>query len=103
MIRMRKECPEVGWGDFRILPCGNRGALAIRYEWRENALVIVHNLADEPAEIALRLPEDRLVNLHSEAHSEPGPGKAHRIALEPYGYRWYRAGGLDYLLRRREY
>ena len=103
MIRMRKECPEVGWGDFRILPCGNRGVLAVRYEWRDNALVIVHNLADEPAEITLRLPEDRLVNLHSEAHSEPGPGKAHRIPLEPYGYRWYRAGGLDYLLKRRDY
>ena len=24
----------------------------------------------------------------------------HRIVLEPYGYRWYRVGGLDYLLKR---
>lgn len=103
IIRMRKECPEIGWGDFRILSCGNRGVLAVRYEWRENAIVAIHNLADEPAEITLRLPEDRLVNLLSEAHSEPGPGKAHKIPLEPYGYRWYRAGGLDYLLRRRDY
>jgi len=103
MIRMRKECPEVGWGDFRVLPCGNRGVLAVRYEWRENALVILHNLADEPAEVTLRLREDKLVNLHSEAHSEPGRGKAHKIPLEPYGYRWFRAGGLDYLLKRRDY
>jgi hypothetical protein len=27
----------------------------------------------------------------------------HTIRLEPYGYRWFRAGGLDYLLKRREY
>ena len=26
----------------------------------------------------------------------------HRILLEPYGYRWYRVGGLDYLLKRSE-
>jgi maltose alpha-D-glucosyltransferase/alpha-amylase len=103
IIRMRKEVPEIGWGDFRVLPTGNRGVLAVRYEWRNNAFVAVHNLADEPAEIRLRLPEDKLVNLFSEAHSEPGPGKAHRIPLEPYGYRWFRAGGLDYLLKRREY
>ena len=103
MIRMRKECPEIGWGDFRILPSGNRAVLAVRYEWRNNAVVAIHNLADEPAEIFLRLPEDRLVNLLSEAHSEPGPGKRHKIPVEPYGYRWFRAGGLDYLLRRRDY
>ena len=24
----------------------------------------------------------------------------HRILLEPYGYRWYRVCGLDYLLKR---
>ena len=27
----------------------------------------------------------------------------HTVLLEPYGYRWYRVGGLDYLLRRREF
>jgi maltose alpha-D-glucosyltransferase/alpha-amylase len=100
MIRMRKECPEIGWGEFAVLDTGNRAVLAVRYEWRNNALVLVHNLADEPAEIRLRMPETKLVNLLSEAHSE---GKTHRISLEPYGFRWYRAGGLDYLLRRREY
>jgi maltose alpha-D-glucosyltransferase/alpha-amylase len=100
IIRMRKECPEIGWGDFRILPTGNKAVLAVRYEWRNNAVVIVSNLGDEPAEVTLRVPEQRLTNLLSDAHSE---GKTHRISMEPYGYRWFRAGGLDYLLNRREY
>ena len=26
----------------------------------------------------------------------------HRLVIEGYGYRWYRVGGLDYLLRRTE-
>jgi maltose alpha-D-glucosyltransferase/alpha-amylase len=108
IIRMRKECPEIGWGDFRILETGNKAVLAVRYEWRNNAVVIVSNLGDEPAEISVRVPEEELVNLLSEGNSK-GSAKgaaaavAHRISLEPYGYRWYRAGGLDYLLNRREY
>ncbi len=26
----------------------------------------------------------------------------HRLLLEPYGYRWFRVGGLDYILKRSE-
>ena len=100
IIRMRKECPEIGWGDFRILPTGNQAVLAVRYEWRNNAVIIVSNLAGEPAEVTLRVPENCLTNLLSYDHSE---GKSHKISMEPYGYHWYRAGGLDYLLNRREY
>jgi maltose alpha-D-glucosyltransferase / alpha-amylase len=100
IIRMRKECPEIGWGEFKILETGNKAVLAVRYEWRMNAVVAVHNLGGEPAEVTLRVPEEKLINLLSDAHSE---GKVHKISLEPYGYRWFRAGGLDYLLKRRDW
>jgi maltose alpha-D-glucosyltransferase/alpha-amylase len=108
IIRMRTECPEIGWGDFRVLPTGNKAVLAVRYEWRENAVVVVSNLGEEPAEVTVRIPEQKLINLLSDANSEGrslngGKSAAHKVSLEPYGYRWYRAGGLDYLLRRREY
>ena len=89
--------PEIGWGDFRVLPTGPR-ACCVRYEWRNNAVIALHNLADEPVELSVRVEEDRLINLFSEATASAKGGGAHRIALEPYGYRWFRAGGLDYLL-----
>ena len=41
-----------------------------------------------------------LVNLLAEDHSRANESGKHRIVLEGYGYRWYRVGGLDYLLRR---
>ncbi|HET9596747.1 MAG TPA: alpha-amylase family protein [Anaeromyxobacteraceae bacterium] len=103
MIRMRKECPEIGWGEFDVLPAGHRGVLAMRYAWRNNAVVAVHNLRDEPVEASLQVPEDRLTNLFTEAHSRRRGRGPHRISLEGYGYRWYRAGGLDYLLKRRDW
>jgi maltose alpha-D-glucosyltransferase/alpha-amylase len=41
-----------------------------------------------------------LVNLLTEDHSHPETDSRHCILLEPYGYRWFRVGGLDYLLKR---
>ncbi len=106
MIRMRKECPEIGWGDHQVLPTGTPAVLALRYDWRNNAVVVVHNLDDRPREVVLAAGVEgeapRLVNLLAEDHSDPGEDGRHRLVLEAYGYRWYRVGGLDYLLRRSE-
>src|SRR5690242_10952092 len=104
IIRMRKEVPEVGWGDFALLPTGDAAVLAIRYDWRNNSVVFVHNLDDTPREVAfdVGLPGENsrlLVNLLSEDHSHAPDGR-HRLVLEGYGYRWFRVGGLDYLLKR---
>jgi maltose alpha-D-glucosyltransferase / alpha-amylase len=42
------------------------------------------------------------VNLLAEDHSQADEKGEHRMVIEAYGYRWYRVGGLDYLLRRTE-
>jgi maltose alpha-D-glucosyltransferase/alpha-amylase len=105
IIRMRKEVPEVGWGDFEVLPVRDPAVLAMRYDWRNNSVLFVHNLSDTPREVAfatgLEGPEGRLlVNLLSENHSRAGDDGKHTLVLEPYAYRWFRVGGLDYLLKR---
>jgi maltose alpha-D-glucosyltransferase/alpha-amylase len=102
IIRMRKECPEIGWGDFDIVHTRAPSVLALRYHWRNNAVWAIHNLAGESVEIAVREPEE-LVNLLSFDDSRPGRGGNHAIALEPYGYRWFRVGRNNYLSRRRDY
>jgi maltose alpha-D-glucosyltransferase / alpha-amylase len=105
IIRMRKEVPEIGWGDFEVLRAGALEVLGIRYDWRGNSVVVVHNLSATPCEISLSvsLPGkegSQLVNLLSSDHSTADESGKHRILLEGYGYRWYRAGGLGYLLKR---
>jgi len=107
IIRMRKEVPEVGWGDFEVLSIRDPAVLAIRYDWRNNSVLFVHNLDAIPSEVAfstgLRGNEGRvLVNLLTEDHSRAGEDGRHHLLLEAYGYRWYRVGGLDYLLKRSE-
>jgi maltose alpha-D-glucosyltransferase / alpha-amylase len=107
VVRMRKEVPEIGWGDFQIVQTRDPAVLAIRYDWRNNSVLFLHNLSDAPREVTfdVGLPGEignLLVNLLSEDHSRASDSGSHRVLLEAYGYRWYRVGGLDYLLRRTE-
>ena len=105
IIRMRKEVPEIGWGDFKVIAARDPAVLIIRYDWRNNSVLFVHNLDEKPREISFAPGVSGeagklLVNLLSENHSRAGGSGRHKLVLEGYGYRWYRVGGLDYLLKR---
>jgi maltose alpha-D-glucosyltransferase/alpha-amylase len=103
IMRMRKECPEIGWGDWQLLATGSPSVLGIRYDWRGNSFIALHNVDNKPHRVNLRVgDQDRtmLVNLLSTDHSEGDEKGTHKLALEGYGYRWYRVGGLDYILKR---
>jgi maltose alpha-D-glucosyltransferase/alpha-amylase len=76
----------------------------MRYDWRGNSLVIVHNFDSTPLEIRLKTDKDddgRLVNLLVNDESRADANSNHRMALEAYGYRWFRVGNLNYSLQRK--
>jgi len=107
LIRMRREVPEISWGDFAVLRASRNDVLALRYDWRNNSVLCLHNFSAEACTVkfksgAANPGEDVLVNLLSDDHSQVAPDGRHSVVLEPYGYRWYRVGGLDYLLKRSE-
>jgi maltose alpha-D-glucosyltransferase/alpha-amylase len=99
IIRMRKEIPEVGWGDFHFVATHDPSILAIRYDWRGNSVPFIHNLVSYPREIeftvGLDVADQTPVNVLSDNHTQLDRGGRHRVLLEAYGYRWYRIGGLD--------
>jgi maltose alpha-D-glucosyltransferase/alpha-amylase len=109
IIRMRKEVPEVGWGDFEVLDTGDDAVLGMRYDWRNNSVLFLHNFADGPREVKFSTGlkgdnrSDALINLLAADHSNADEKGKHCVLLDPYGYRWYRVGGLDYLLKRSEF
>lgn len=107
MIRMRREVPEISWGDFEVLRVSRGDVLALRYDWRNNSVLCLHNFGAAACTVRFRSGctepgQKRLINLLSDDHSEENDDGRHAVVLEPYGYRWYRVGGLDYLLRRSE-
>jgi maltose alpha-D-glucosyltransferase / alpha-amylase len=97
-IRMRKECPEISWGDWRILNTNAEDVLVMEYTWHDHSLLILHNFADSPR--AVRMPvamagTQVLVDLLWTNDSRAGERGTHEIQLEPYSYRWFRARGQD--------
>jgi maltose alpha-D-glucosyltransferase/alpha-amylase len=108
IIRMRTELPEISWGDFTVIDTGDDAVLALRYDWRNNSVLFLHNLAADPREIrfstGLKGEEGkRLINLLTTDHSGADASGKHSVCLEGYGYRWYRVGGMDYLLKRTDF
>ncbi|HZR94586.1 MAG TPA: alpha-amylase family protein [Gaiellaceae bacterium] len=99
MIRLRKQCPEIGWGEWRIVPTRTPSVLAVAYDWRGTTIVCVHNLAAEPREVTLSLGSEPLSDL-VDVEEITADGGRHRLALGPYGYRWLRLGALDRALAR---
>jgi maltose alpha-D-glucosyltransferase / alpha-amylase len=94
MIRVRKECPELGWGDWQVLP---GDALVVRYDWRGRTMVVVHNLASQPCTAVIDLgdPKAELRSLLHDHVADVDKRGRHIIELEPHGYGWYRVGGFD--------
>jgi maltose alpha-D-glucosyltransferase/alpha-amylase len=103
IIRQRKETPEIGWGTCTVVDTRHKSVLGLMYEWRGNRVVLLHNFSRQPVEVILRIKGDGgdlLTNLLAENDSRAHQDGAHRVALEEYGYRWFRVGGLGYALKR---
>lgn len=93
LIRIRRSCPEVGWGDWQILETGEPSVLALRYDWRGKTIVALHNLADREVEarISCKNEPSRLVPLFC-SNDDRTPYKARDpIPLGSYGFVWLRA------------
>ena len=97
-IRMRRECPEISWGDWKILETAVDDVLVMEYTWRDHSLIVLHNFADKPRAIRISAAvagTSMLVDLHWTNDSRADDRGHHEIQLEPYAYRWFRARGAD--------
>jgi maltose alpha-D-glucosyltransferase/alpha-amylase len=101
-IRMRRECPEISWGDWNILKTDQPGVLVMRYEWDDHTLVTLHNFAGKPCAVVLDrgavggdTGTGQLVDLLATNDSRADENGRYVVELQPYDYRWLRAGGID--------
>jgi maltose alpha-D-glucosyltransferase/alpha-amylase len=97
-IRMRRECPEISWGDWKILETAADDVLVMEYTWRDHSLIVLHNFADKPRAIRISVAvagTSMLVDLLWTNDSRAEESGYHEIQLEPYAYRWFRARGAD--------
>ncbi len=92
LIRMRKDCPEIGLGDWKILETGSPQVLAIRYFLQDKSVLVIHNFSEKPQQIQLTEGDagKTLLSLQEQKTSKAGKQGSHQLKLEGYGYRWYR-------------
>jgi maltose alpha-D-glucosyltransferase/alpha-amylase len=90
-IRVRRECPELGWGEWQILDVGDSRVLGLSYRWREGHVVTLHNLSGDPVRVTL--PDDldltgieQIRQMFGDAPDRQG----RKIELAGYGYSWLR-------------
>ena len=90
LIRRRRECPELGWGEVTILDAGDPAVFAHRADWDGSTILAVHSLVEEPREVTLEVGEaEAVVDLFR--HEELAPSGTHvTIKLGRYGHRWFR-------------
>ena len=103
IIRMRKECPEISWGNFEVLRTNAAEVLALRYDWRDTSLITLHNFSTTKRRVHLKPGAERgdlLVELFNGHHSRMQNDGTHRIDLPGHGWRWFRVGGADNVLDR---
>ena len=90
LIRRRRECPELGWGEVTLLDTRDRAVLAHRSDWGESTVVAVHSMAEEPREVELEVGDaDALVDLFEYEELVPRGGRV-TVELGRYGHRWFR-------------
>jgi maltose alpha-D-glucosyltransferase/alpha-amylase len=103
MLRTRRECPEIAWGEFTVLRTNATEVLAMRYDWRRTSLVTLHNFADRPVKVRLKVQcenDQLLVDIFDGRHSQGTNDGTHHITMKAYGWRWFRVGGADNTLER---
>ncbi len=90
LIRRRRECPELGWGESTQLDSGDAAVFAHRSDWEGSTVVAVHNLAGHEARARLELGgEGVLVDLFHDDEREL-EGGAVALELPPHGAHWFR-------------
>ncbi|MBD2307737.1 alpha-amylase family protein [Chroococcidiopsis sp. FACHB-1243] len=91
LVRLRKQCPEFGRGQWQILETDEPCVFAHCCEWEGNAVIALHNLSDRKCIVRLKSSEyQHLSDVFGDRQYEAVSDDSGSIPLEAYGYRWLR-------------
>ena len=83
LIKIRKEVPEIGLGDFNILDDIDDRIFAIEYKHENNKIIILNNLSDQEIEFDEKIVEGMNQIFSNDIYERNN-------ILNSFGFRWYR-------------
>jgi maltose alpha-D-glucosyltransferase/alpha-amylase len=90
MLRVRRGCPELGWGECEFLDVGSSDVLAHRLKHQGKCVLLIHNLSSRETSVNLELPKvECLEDLLTREPQKPSQKQRYSFQLGPYGYRWF--------------
>lgn len=94
LISARRDCPEVGRGNWHQMSNPSDQMLAYQCTWRDGVVLLLHNMTGAETSRELDLKDARCLNIHrvcsKNATIEPLGDGLYQAVLGPYGYAWYR-------------
>ena len=93
LLQARRECPEFGWGSWEGVDTGHAAVAAHVCEWRNRAMLAVHNLSARKLTVSLDLEGweiEQLVPVFGPGGAQVGGDGDWSAQLGPYGYGWFR-------------
>lgn len=94
-LRVRRECPEIGWGSWKVLDAGDSRVLAHRCDWLQGTVFAIHNFCSEDVDVNLDLGDgetlEQLTDLFGNERYDPLDLDNARFTISAYGYRWLRS------------
>lgn len=97
LIRVRRECWEIGVGKVSPLELGNESVLGLRYDAEGSSIIILNNLSAKRQTFSMDFTESEArstTDLFSDAPYGPVDAGSSRIQMAGHGYRWLRLGGI---------
>jgi glycosidase len=91
-----RDCPELGWGEFAVVDQPIRSTLVHTCTWESRTVLAAHNFGAEPVNLAFALPShegDVLHDLFGGDSCTASRTGTVELALDGYGYRWFRLSG----------
>jgi maltose alpha-D-glucosyltransferase / alpha-amylase len=95
LIRIRKLCPEIGWGKYQIHKTNAPSVFAHSYNWDGNETLVVHNLSEQPVTVKIDGspfdPDCTAAIFSDQTYEAPEQTKDKlTLSLKGHGFRWFR-------------
>lgn len=95
LIRRRRDMPEVAFGEWSFIPFPDAAIFALRYDWGERTVLLLHNLGKRPCKSRCK-PDGaeswgRLTNILGQGGFDLESDGGFSIDLPGHGVLWLRA------------